>query len=207
MLTGRAFPVRTACPARLGSDERRTLSDERQFPESGAPSTIPSVIRPPPRLPLPCRRVRGFTLIELMIAVVVVAVLLSLALPSLMGSIRKSRRAEAFTKLNAVQLAQERFRANSPTYATSLSNGAASAPPGLALPATTNDGRYTIALDGVPTATTYAAVATPIQGSSQVDDGDCARLRLQVNSGNTVYESAPTGGAFSEALGHRCWVR
>ncbi|MDQ2780285.1 MAG: type IV pilin protein [Pseudomonadota bacterium] len=153
------------------------------------------------------RRARGFTLIELMVAVVVVGVLLSLALPSLLGSIRKSRRSEAFNKLGAVQLAQERFRANNPTYAGNLTNGAASAPPGLSLPATTADGRYTLALEGAPTATTYSVSATPISGSSQVEDGNCALLGVKVVGGNIHYESAPAGGTLDETMGRLCWVR
>ncbi|MBK7458565.1 MAG: prepilin-type N-terminal cleavage/methylation domain-containing protein [Betaproteobacteria bacterium] len=52
----------------------------------------------------------GFTLVELMIAVVIVALLASIALPSFMDSIRKSRRSEAFAALSAVQQAQERWR-------------------------------------------------------------------------------------------------
>ena len=193
------------------TDERRFSADERRCLGFGRLSIIEAVSHPPSARPQPLRRARGFTIIELMIALVVVGVLLSLAFPSLMGSIRKSRRAEAFTKLNAVQLAQERFRANNPTYASSLTNAADAAPPGLALLASTTDGRYTVALDdtdpaAVP-ATDYGVIATPVSGSSQVDDGNCARLRLRVRAGNTFYEAAPTGGSFSEALGRTCWVR
>ena len=41
------------------------------------------------------RNQRGFTLLELMIAVVVVAILASVAYPSYQAHLRKSRRAEA----------------------------------------------------------------------------------------------------------------
>ena len=46
----------------------------------------------------------GFTLIELMVVVVVISILASIAIPSYIDSIRKSRRADAKTAL--VQLAQ-----------------------------------------------------------------------------------------------------
>lgn len=42
---------------------------------------------------------RGFTLIEVMIAVVIVAILVAVALPAYQNSIRKSRRSEAFAAL------------------------------------------------------------------------------------------------------------
>lgn len=139
---------------------------------------------------------------------VIVAVLLTLAFPSLMDSIRKSRRSEAFNKLAAVQIAQERFRANNATYATSLSNGAASAPGGLDLPTSTTGGRYTIAPGAsAPTANSYGVMAVPVSGSTQADDGNCAQLQLRVQNGNTFYESAPVGGSFSTTAGQACWVR
>ena len=54
----------------------------------------------------------GFTIVELTIALVVVGVLASIALPSFMDAIRKSRRSDAFAALSAVQQAQERWRGN-----------------------------------------------------------------------------------------------
>ncbi|MBK9683398.1 MAG: prepilin-type N-terminal cleavage/methylation domain-containing protein, partial [Betaproteobacteria bacterium] len=75
----------------------------------------------------------GFTLVELMIAVVIVALLASIALPSFMDSIRKSRRSEAFAALAQVQQAQERWRSNGSSYAESLTNAANGTPPGLGM--------------------------------------------------------------------------
>lgn len=58
----------------------------------------------------------GFTLIELMITVAVVAILASIALPAYNESVRKSRRAQA--KADMVEYAQvaERFFSNNNTY-------------------------------------------------------------------------------------------
>jgi type IV pilus assembly protein PilE len=60
---------------------------------------------------------RGFTLIEVMIVVVVVAILAAVALPSYQSSVRKARRVDAHGLLQAAQLAQEKYRLNNTTYA------------------------------------------------------------------------------------------
>jgi type IV pilus assembly protein PilE len=64
------------------------------------------------------RRVRGFTLIELMIVVLVIAVLASLAMSGYTKQIRKSRRAEARQALSDLALRQEKFRSNHTAYGT-----------------------------------------------------------------------------------------
>jgi type IV pilus assembly protein PilE len=58
-------------------------------------------------LTTPSRRHGGFTLIELMITVAIVAILAAVAYPSFMEQVRKSRRSDAITALNAVAQAQE----------------------------------------------------------------------------------------------------
>lgn len=60
---------------------------------------------------------RGFTLIELMIVVAVVAILAAIAYPSFNDAVRKSRRGQA--KADLVEYAQiaERFRTINNTYA------------------------------------------------------------------------------------------
>jgi type IV pilus assembly protein PilE len=60
---------------------------------------------------------KGFTLIELMIVVAIVAILAMVAMPSYESYVRKGRRVDAHGLLQAAQLAQEKFRLNTPTYA------------------------------------------------------------------------------------------
>ena len=148
----------------------------------------------------------GFTLIELMIAVAVLGIIVAVALPSYNGAIRKSRRTDAFTALHAVQQAQERWRANNPGYSDQLTAAATATPPGLAQPATTANGHYTISLDGV-TPTGYAAIATAVSTSSQTQDGTCTRLQVRIDAGNIRYGSAGASGSFDESVGNRCWSR
>ena len=60
---------------------------------------------------------KGFTLIELMIAVGIVAILVALALPSYTQYIRKANRGEAQQLLMNWANNQEIWRANNPEYA------------------------------------------------------------------------------------------
>lgn len=150
---------------------------------------------------------RGVTLIELVIGLVVLAILGSLAMPSLLESIRKGRRADAVAALNAVQQAQERFRSNQSTFSSSITNAADGAPPGLGLPSTTSqNGYYTLALDSV-TAAGYNVTATAVAGKTQAADGNCVRLRVRMAGGSLFYGSAGADGGFDESVNNRCWSR
>lgn len=62
-------------------------------------------------------RARGMTLIELMIALVIVAILSALAYPSYRDSLMRGRRTDAIGSLLALRVAQERWRANHTAYA------------------------------------------------------------------------------------------
>lgn len=62
------------------------------------------------------RPVRGFTLIELMVVVAVIAILAAIAFPSFNEQVRKGRRSDAMAEVGRMQLALERFRADNPTY-------------------------------------------------------------------------------------------
>ena len=143
---------------------------------------------------------------ELMIAVAVMGILAAVALPSFMSSIRKGRRSEAYSALSTVQLAQERWRANQPSYSDQLTAAANDNPPGLGLPSTTPNNYYTISLNGV-SATGYTVLATPVAGSTQENDGNCAQLSVRLALGNVFYGSAATGGAITEPASNPCWSR
>jgi type IV pilus assembly protein PilE len=108
-------------------------------------------------------RQNGFTLIELMIVVAVVAILAAIAIPSYLEQTRKGRRADALRSVGDMQLALERWRAENPSYANCAGAGCGSG----TYPTVPTSLYYTIA---VPTATasTYTITATP-QGSQTGD--------------------------------------
>ena len=60
----------------------------------------------------------GFTLIELMIVVLVVAILAAIALPMYSEHIRKGKRAEAAQALGDFELREASWRADNPKYGT-----------------------------------------------------------------------------------------
>lgn len=127
-------------------------------------------------------RTGGFTLIELMIAVTVVAILAAIAVPSYMESIRKSRRSDATTSLAKIQLAQETYRLNNATYAAT--------PATLGLGTTSTEGYYTLAISG-NSATAYTATATPVSGKSQAADTTCATITMTVSGGGGTVSNTP----------------
>jgi type IV pilus assembly protein PilE len=71
---------------------------------------------------LPARRPSGFTLVELMIVVAIVAILTAIALPAYQRYIMKARRADAKTALLDLAAREERFFTTQNTYTNSLAN-------------------------------------------------------------------------------------
>ncbi|WP_105530180.1 type IV pilin protein [Solimicrobium silvestre] len=59
---------------------------------------------------------RGFTLMELIITISIIAIIAALAYPSYQDSVRKTRRAEAKTALYSIMQQQERFYMQRNTY-------------------------------------------------------------------------------------------
>ena len=140
---------------------------------------------------------RGFTLIEVMIVVVVIALLATVALPAYLDQVRKSRRADAIARISQFQQAQERWRSNNATYGT-LAN--------LGIGATTADGYYSLSMTASPTATTYQLLATAT--GAQASDTNCKFLALSMSGGNTTLLSGPNSSVGNTgSANNRCWNR
>ena len=114
------------------------------------------------------RRQQGFTLIELMIVVAVIAILAAIAIPNYLEQTRKGRRADASRSVGEYQLAMERWRAENPSYANCSGSGCGSG----TYPSLPTSDFYTMASSGV-SATGYTITATP--AGRQVGDR-CANL-------------------------------
>ena len=127
----------------------------------------------------------GFTLVELLVAVAIVVILATLALPNYQESLRKSRRADAVLALQQIQIEQEKLRAECSQYASGLGasrvcDAALPANNRLAYPSSSPDAYYTLALSGA-SATGFTATATAASGKSQADDAGCTALTLIVS--------------------------
>jgi type IV pilus assembly protein PilE len=129
------------------------------------------LLRPLPRRPLggAC----GFTLVELLVAVALAALLLTLGLGSFQGQNLRVGRVDAVEALTRVQQAQEQYRSAHGLYASDLSALHGTAP-------TSPQGRYAIAIDIVG-GEAYRATAQAL-GEQARDDG-CAVLTLEVRQG------------------------
>jgi type IV pilus assembly protein PilE len=126
---------------------------------------------------------KGITLIELMVVVVIVAILASIAVPSYRSYVIRAHRAEAKTALLAVAAAQEKFYLTNNTYATNAQ--LTTAPPnGLGLPATTENGWYTIAIANGANAAGFSATATA--AGAQAADTDCATFTVNQAGAKTA---------------------
>jgi type IV pilus assembly protein PilE len=114
----------------------------------------------------------GFTLIELMIVVAVIGILAAIAYPSYQDSLRKSRRADAYTSLLSLQMDQEKYRANNTTYAADIAT--------LGSSATSDEGYYTIAITA-SSASGFTATASAVTGTSQAGDTGCGTITINQN--------------------------
>lgn len=134
------------------------------------------------------RRQRGFTLIELVIAMVIASILAAIAIPSYTSYIMKSRRTEAKSALLNLASLEERFFSTNNTYSTTPSDlGYATT---AAVPFPVGNGYYNItALSVIPavapansasagTPAIYTITATPVPTSSQANDSGCTSFTI-----------------------------
>lgn len=136
---------------------------------------------------------RGFTLVELMLAVLIVGLLAAIAVPSYIDQVRKSRRADAYEAMARVQQAQERHRSQNLRYADSLSD--------LGLGAQSLAGHYRLELSEV-SANGFTLRAVPSPEGRQAGDQRCAQFLLTVAKGVQNRSALSRSGADSSSP---CW--
>ena len=130
---------------------------------------------------------RGFSLVELMIVLAVLAILAGVAYPAWREAVMSSRRSDAVATLLRLQLLQEKWRAGDADYATLAELGWAG---GDSL-----EGYYRIRLLR-RSAAGFLATAEPRAGGPQVGDR-CGRFAL--NQDGPVLSAG-----YADA---RCWRR
>ena len=133
---------------------------------------------------------RGFSLIELMIAVAILGIITTIAVNSYQNSVRKARRADA--KADLMELAQllERNYTETNSFATNVSGN----PVSLAFTVSPQEGTavyYNLRFStGSPTAQSYALEAVP--NGPQEKDTRCLKLTLD-HTGKKGIDTSATG--------------
>lgn len=117
-------------------------------------------------------REHGFSLVELMIAIVIIAILVSVALPSYQDSITKTRRGEGKALLLQGAAAQETNFTEYNQYAVDITVD--TPPTKRALRTSSENGYYNLAISGATT-TTWTLTAAPQAPHS---DAICGSLTL-----------------------------
>jgi type IV pilus assembly protein PilE len=149
--------------------------------------------RPAARAGPPSRRARGFTLIEMMIVVVVIALLGAVALPSYQRSVAKARRADAKAALSTAAQMMERYSTENPVAGYSTATLSSTAGPTVVYKNRSDNGNYALSLSGLAVMT-FTLNATPL--SSQAAD-PCGTFTLNERGDRGV-----TGGTRSAT---ECW--
>jgi type IV pilus assembly protein PilE len=135
---------------------------------------------------------RGFTLIELMIAVAVVAILSDIAYPSYTQYTIRGKITEATSSLSDLRLRAEKWFADNRTYQPVVVSGTN---PGFNQTITGN--KYFDYACVAPTATTFTCTATG-------KPGDVGGFTYTINQANT--KGSGFGGAAGWNNSSTCWV-
>lgn len=130
------------------------------------------------------RKIRGFTLIELMVAVVIVGILAAFAYPNYRDFVTRSKRNEAKAALLQIATNQERWYLNNNQYTLNLAE--------VGVNAITDSGSYAIAITSA-TANNFTATAT-----YQLADAEATRCLTFTIDGRNQRTSTPDTD---------CWTR
>lgn len=146
----------------------------------------------------------GFTLIELMITVVVIAILASIALPSYRQYVLRSHRVEAKTALLNVAAEQEKFYLQRNRYANDTELVDAKADGGLGFNRNTENGWYTLTLEADDDANPQAWTIEAQGSGSQLDDKRCRFFSLDSVG---VRRAGPNldGSGTTDTTSAECW--
>jgi type IV pilus assembly protein PilE len=132
---------------------------------------------------------RGFTLIELVIVVLIVAILAAIAIPSYRRYIVRSHRVDAQTALLDLAARQERFYYSQNAYADNLT----------ALNATATMAGPLYKLDVASASSTAFVVEATAQGAQAKDDAACQTL--------SVSNLGAQGSTGTKANDPVCWSK
>lgn len=133
----------------------------------------------------------GFTLIELMITVAVIAILGSIAFPAYTSYLVRSNRAAAVNMVMDVASRQEQYRIDARSYSSQLSQlGYATVPAEVSA-----NYQVTLTADNTAAPPTYVIRATPT-GTQLARDTACGTLQIDQTGSRTITGTGTTA---------KCW--
>ncbi|HQU16865.1 MAG: hypothetical protein B7Z66_11820 [Chromatiales bacterium 21-64-14] len=144
----------------------------------------------------------GFTLIELMITIVIIAILVAIGYPSYRSWVVTSRRSDAHTLLTQAASDEERFYTLYNSYAPNVGAPSCTFGQACGLPpadAQSPEGYYTLAvapMAGATISTSYLLTATPTSKGNQNLDTQCTTLTL---------DSTNQKGSTGTGSVQKCW--
>ncbi|MES2820554.1 MAG: type IV pilin protein [Pseudomonadota bacterium] len=149
------------------------------------------------------KKVRGFTLIEIMITVAIIGILAAIALPMYGRYVLRSDRTEAQSLLSDAAARQERYFAQNNVYIgvqddiaqLGLRNVSGS---GATTVVTSENDKYRLTVAVVADDGGYTLTATPTEGGTQTKDLECLVLTLNA-------QGARTASGTSSATPMECW--
>lgn len=154
------------------------------------------------------KKTQGFTLIEVMIVVVIVAILAAVAIPSYQSHIMRTNRSDAREMLLQIAAAQEKHFFQNNSYGSLQDLGLTT----LADPmkVATTGGHYEITYfptpngcvnDAAVNCTGYNLQATPRATSPQADDSQCSQISISHTGRKAAMKQGGSPGDATE----ECW--
>ena len=138
-------------------------------------------------------RLRGFTLIELMVVVSIVGFLAMIAYPSYSNYMRQTRRSDAHIALLRLAADMEKFSSDCQAYPTSLTADRTCATLGLGRPnALSPDSLYQLSVAVTASGSRFTATATPVAGQAQALDTACASFSITDLGAKTAWGTNPS---------------
>lgn len=141
----------------------------------------------------------GFSLIELMVVIAVIAILAAIAIPTYQAQIRKGRRTDARTAVLDLAGREERYYSASNSYTTDPTLLGYPAGAFNSLPV--GSGYYTVNVTQPTGINSFLVSSVPVAGSTQVNDTQCQYFSVD-NSGRQFSSDTGAGGTDTSST---CW--
>lgn len=126
---------------------------------------------------------KGFSLMELVVAMAIVGIIAAVAIPSYQGSMRKAIRSDAKTALMELAARQERFFTENNSYTVTLSN--------LGYTSTTSpEGYYSLTAAAGPTGSITTSFTASANLIASGNDSSCSQFSLSSNGAKSATSSS-----------------